>query len=99
MKNNLNATEWRIEEGAIIAVLALFLISIILSCLLWHVKIPFTNDIIWSNWPPLAKAIWGYIWSLLGIQTDSWMNLFSEPLPTPQVSDVVLACILSRLSK
>lgn len=75
MKNNLNATEWRIEEGAIIAALALFLISIILSCLLWHVKIPFTNDIIWSNWPPLAKAIWGYIWSLLGIETDSWMNL------------------------
>ncbi len=38
-------------------------------------KNPFTNDIIWSNWPPLAKAIWGYIWSLLGRQTDSWMNL------------------------
>ncbi|MFX5640990.1 type IV secretion system DNA-binding domain-containing protein [Acinetobacter baumannii] len=76
MKNNLNATsEWRIEEAAIIVVLAFFLISIILSYLLWHVKIPFTNDIIWSNWPPLAKAIWGYIWSLLGIQTDSWISL------------------------
>lgn len=67
--------EFRIEEGITIAAISFLLISLLFAYLLWNVKIPFTNDILWKNWPLLPKALCGYTLSTLGIQTNSWLNI------------------------
>lgn len=68
-------SELRIEEGITIAAISFLLISLLFAYLLWNLKIPFTNDIIWKNWPLLPKALYGYTLSILGIQTNSWLNI------------------------
>lgn len=76
MKNSLNTKpEWRVEDGAVIAGVTFVATTLALSYLSWHVQIPFTNDITWSEWPELPKAIGGYLLSILGIKTQSWLNI------------------------
>ena len=76
MKNSLNTKpDWRIEEGACIAGVTFVATTLALSYLSWHLQIPFTNDITWSEWPELPKAIGGYLLSILGIKTQSWLNI------------------------
>lgn len=76
MKNSLNTKpKWRVEEGAVVAGVSFVATTLALSYLSWHVQVPFTNDIAWSAWPELPKAIGGYLLSILGIKTQSWLNI------------------------
>lgn len=76
MKNSLNTKpEWRVEEGAVVAGVTFVATTVALSYLSWHVQVPLTNDIAWSAWPELPKAIGGYLLSILGIKTQSWLNI------------------------
>lgn len=67
--------EWRYEDGLAVAGVCFLLTSIILQYVSWKLQIPFTNDIAWSAWPELPKAIGGYLLSILGIKTQSWQNI------------------------
>ncbi len=76
MKNALNTKqEWKIEEGLAVTGITFLVISVALEYLSWNVQIPFTRDLKWTNWPLLAKALWGCTLSTLGIQTKAWLDI------------------------
>ena len=76
MKDSLNRKpEWRFEEGAAVAGVSFLVTSVALEYLSWHVQIPFTRDIVWTNWHLLPRALWGYAISTMGIQTNSWLDI------------------------
>ncbi|MFY0083441.1 type IV secretion system DNA-binding domain-containing protein [Acinetobacter baumannii] len=67
--------EWRIEEGVTVAGACFLITLIVFQYLSWKLKIPFTNDIVWANWPLLPKALLGCTLSTFGIQTKSWLEI------------------------
>lgn len=76
MTNALNKKpEWRLEEGAVITGITFLATSVALEFLLWHVQVPMTRDIVWTDWPLLSKALWGYTLSTLGMETKSWLEI------------------------
>lgn len=76
MKNALNTKpKWRVQEGAVVAGVSFVATTLALSYLSWHVQVPFTNDINWSAWLELPRAIGGYLLSILGIKTQFWLNI------------------------
>ncbi|MBF7684036.1 type IV secretion system DNA-binding domain-containing protein [Acinetobacter sp. B5B] len=76
MTNALNKKpEWRLEEGAIITGITFLATSVALEFLSWHVQVPMTRDIVWTDWPLLSKALLGCTLSTFGIQTQSWLDI------------------------
>lgn len=67
--------EWRIEEGVTVAGLCFLITLITFQYLSWKLKISFTNDIVWANWPLLPKALLGCTLSTFGIKTKSWLEI------------------------
>lgn len=76
MTNALNKKpEWRLEEGAVITGITFLATSVALEFLSWHVQVPMTRDIVWTDWPSLSKALLGCTLSTFGIQTQSWLDI------------------------
>lgn len=76
MTNALNKKpEWLLEEGAVITGVSFLAMSVALEFLSWHVQVPMTRDIVWTDWPLLPKALWGYTLSILGMETKSWLEI------------------------
>lgn len=76
MTNVLNKKpEWRLEEGAVITGITFLATSVALEFLSWHIQVPMTRDIVWTNWPLLSKALWGCTLSTLGMETKSWLEI------------------------
>ncbi|MEN8312521.1 type IV secretion system DNA-binding domain-containing protein [Acinetobacter baumannii] len=76
MTNGLNKKpEWRFEEGLVITGVTFLATSIALEFLSWHVQVPMTRDIVWTDWPLLPKALLGCTLSTLGMETKSWLEI------------------------
>lgn len=76
MKNELNKNQkLRLEEGAVITGTTFMATSLALQFLSWHIEVPMTQDIVWTEWPLLQKAILGCTLSTLGIETKSWLEI------------------------
>lgn len=67
--------DWQIENGAIVAGGSFIFLTVLFSLIFWHIKIPFVNDLPWTNWTQLRSAIFGYTMSLAGIDTRTWAYL------------------------
>lgn len=67
--------EWRYEDGMATAGVSFLLTSIAFQYVSWKLQIPFTNDIVWANWPLLPKALLGCTLSTFGIETKSWIEI------------------------
>lgn len=67
--------EWRYEDGMATAGVSFLLTSIAFQYVSWKLQTPFTNDIVWANWPLLPKALLGCTLFTFGIETKSWIEI------------------------